>query len=384
MRTPQFIQKFLALESASSILLALATLLALFLANSSLHEAYEQVLRFSLYGLTVHHWINDGLMTIFFFVVGMEIKNELAVGELSSTRKAALPMVAALGGMVVPALVYVIFNTRGSELRGWGIPMATDIAFAVGVLSLFGKRVPLALKVFLLALAIVDDLGAVLVIALFYTQEISGLFLAGSASIFILVTLARLWGVRSTLPYWVLGSLAWYCCLRSGVHATVAGVILGFLTPVSLGERSGKVRSPLRDLVHTLHPAVNFGIMPIFALANAGVDLRSLGLADLLHPVSTGVGLGLFLGKPIGIALFSFLATAFGLGELPKGVRWTQLLGVGALGGIGFTMALFISSLALPPEMEIYSKAGILGGSILAALVGALVLSFALPKKAAA
>lgn len=371
------LEKFLAIEASSGILLGLATVLALILANSPLAPFYFSILEFPA-GLSLHHWINDGLMTIFFFVVGMEIKKELLVGELASAKKAALPIFGALGGMVVPAFLYWLLNGGTTGAAGWGIPMATDIAFAIGVISLFGKRVPLSLKVFLLALAIVDDLGAVLVIAIFYTREISTFYLAACISIFILIALARFWGLRFLPAYVLLGAFAWFCLLRSGVHATVAGVALGFLTPIRLPNGE----SPLTQLVGRLHPWVNYFIMPIFALANAGVALRGLEIGPVLqHPICLGVGAGLFLGKPIGISLSVWLGSALRLCELPRGVRWMPLLGVGLLGGIGFTMALFISKLALSADLEVYSKVGILGGSLLSALAGAAILAAFLPKE---
>ncbi len=361
--------RFFALESASAFVLAACTVTALLLANSGASAGYFSLLETRLFGLSLLHWINDGLMAIFFFVVGMEIKRELVIGELASPKKAALPIAAAIGGMVAPALVYLFFNRSVPASQGWGIPMATDIAFAVAVLGFF--RVPPALKVFLLALAIVDDLGAVLVIALFYTSSISGPWLAGAAMALLLMILLRKAGVRRYLPFIALGVFTWFCVLKSGVHATVAGVIIGLLTPLRLsGEEEF---TPLDDLIHRLHPWVSFGIMPVFALANAGVALGAGGV-DWGNPVFLGIALGLFLGKPVGILLACRLSVWAGLAQLPGGVRWGQLLAVGLLGGVGFTMALFISSLALPPELEIYSKTGILAGSSASALVGALLL----------
>ncbi|MGE3262856.1 MAG: Na+/H+ antiporter NhaA [Bacteriovoracia bacterium] len=376
-----FLQKFLHLEAASGILLAACTLVALVIANSPLNETYTHALNFTFFSLTLHHWINDGLMAIFFFVVGMEIKHELVVGELSTPKKAGLPILAAIGGMLFPAAIYHFFNLSGPAAHGWGIPMATDIAFAVSLLSVFGKRVPFSLKVFLLALAIVDDLGAVLVIAFFYTQKIAFLYLLAAAGVFLLIYLARIFRFRCYATYIALGTAAWFFFLRSGVHATVAGVILGFLTPLGIRNDEGRIESPLNDLVELLHPFVNFLIMPIFALANAGVDLRGNNFGELIaHPVSLGIGFGLIFGKPIGIVLLSWLGTLLKIAELPKGLRWSQIAGVGLVGGIGFTMALFIGGLALPAELEMVSKAGILVGSSVAALAGAGVLFFVLDK----
>lgn len=377
------LERFLALEAASGILLALCTVVALILANSPWSGAYESFLHAKVAGLSVHHWINDGLMTVFFFVVGMEIKRELVHGELASPRQAALPIAAAIGGMVGPALLYLMFNPALPNLRGWGIPMATDIAFAVGVLSFFGARVPLPLKVFLLALAIVDDLGAVLVIAFFYTSEISGPFLGLAALALAGIVLLKEAGVGRYAVYGLLGLIAWYGVLRSGVHATIAGAVIGLLTPVAFeAKRGGKASTrPLDQLVHALHPYVGFFIMPIFALANAGVRVEGADASALLHhPIFAGVALGLLIGKPVGILLTCAFAVATGMASLPRGVRWSQLLGVGLLGGIGFTMALFVSALALSPDQAIYSKTGILTGSLAAAVAGSLVLYFTLPK----
>lgn len=373
------LESFFRMEASSGLVLALAAVAAMLIANSSWSDFYFSSLSFKFAGLSVQHWINDGLMVIFFFVIGMELKKEILTGELSSRQKAALPVAAALGGMVAPALIYYFLNPQGAGASGWGVPMATDIAFALGILSLFGKRVPLSLKVFLLALAIVDDLGAILVIAFFYTKEIryEGLLVA-------LVALAVMWGerkkgIKSYAAYVPFGVLAWFGVLYSGVHATVAGVLIGFLTPLSfkVSKDSAQTYSPLDNLVHYLHPWVSFGIMPVFALANAGIDLRGLNLSELIaHPIHQGVALGLFLGKPLGIIIFSGLFVLVGWGQLPKGLSWSHILGMGFLAGIGFTMSLFISSLALPVDLETYSKAGIIFGSLLSALVGAVILSW--------
>jgi NhaA family Na+:H+ antiporter len=377
------LRQFFETEASSGMVLAAATVIALILANSPLEDSYAQFLHGKVLGLSVQHWINDGLMTIFFFVVGMEIKRELVTGELSSPRRAALPFAAAAGGMIAPALIYFFLNPEPPASRGWGIPMATDIAFAVGVLSLFGRRVPLSLRVFLLALAIVDDLGAVLVIALFYTNEISGPALGMGILGLVLMAVIRSLGARSYWLYTAIGAGVWFAVLRSGIHATVAGVMIGLLTPLHFAREEGSrdTYSPLNDLVHRLHPYVSFGIMPIFALANAGVALpRSDFKALTSHPIFLGVALGLFIGKPIGIGLVSFLAVKLKLAQLPSDADWGDILAIGFLGGVGFTMALFISSLALYPEQELYSKTGILLGSLASALVGALALWAAFQK----
>lgn len=423
------IEKFFAMETASGVLLMIVTVIAMVWANSRYYHAYEAMLELpvgvKLGGIevikTLHHWVNDGLMVVFFFVVGLEIKRELIIGELSSPRKAALPMFAALGGMIVPALIYTFFNAGTPAISGWGIPMATDIAFAVGVLTLMSRKVPLALKIFLLALAIVDDLGAVLVIALFYTTEISSNALAIAAIGIFLTLFVKYAGIRKFLIYWVLGAIVWFAVLKSGVHATVAGVILGLMTPVapfynlkkvpeffkdlvatinhgisSSNSEAGQLnheavhaleqmeevvaesRSPLDRLIHTLHPWVSFFIMPIFALFNAGVHISGDFTIQsfLSQPIALGVILGLFIGKPIGVLLFSWLAIKLNLAQLPTGVTWLHMIAVGCLAGIGFTMALFIGHLALKvPEVEIYSKLGILTASVLSAVVGMTLLS---------
>ncbi len=378
------LERFLRAESASGVILALFACIAMIFANSPLAPSYFAILEIKIFGLSLLHWINDGLMAIFFFVVGMEIKKEMLVGELNSPRKAMLPIAAAFGGMLVPAAVYLFFNSSGSDARGWGIPMATDIAFAVGILTVFGKRVPLALKVFLLALAIVDDLGAILVIAFFYTAEIKSQGFAVAAAVIGIMILLRSLGLRSYLVYAALGIAVWFGILTSGVHATIAGVILGLLTPYKfpIRRKSTDTYSPLTKLIHTLHPYVSFGIMPIFALANAGIPLREIELSSIFgNSIYQGIFFGLVLGKPLGIILFSLITCMVGIGRLPAGVRWSQILGVGFLGGVGFTMSIFISGLALSQEQELFSKTGIVFGSIAAALLGALVLSASLKEK---
>lgn len=379
------VEKFLQLQAASGIVLAVSAVFAMLLANSVASSAYFSILEIRIAGLSLQHWINDGLMVIFFFVIGMELKKEILTGELSSRQKAALPIAAALGGMVVPALIYYFYNPTGAPSQGWGIPMATDIAFALGILSLFGKRVPLSLKVFLLALAIVDDLGAILVIAFFYTKEIRSLGLLLALIALGIMFFEQKKGIKSYWAYVPFGILAWVGVLYSGVHATVAGVMIGFLTPLTfqVSRDSTETYSPLDNLVHGLHPWVSYIIMPVFALANAGVNLQGLDMGDLIvHPVHQGVALGLFLGKPIGIVIFSWFFVAVGWGQLPTGLRWSHILGMGFLAGIGFTMSLFISNLALPLDLETFSKSGIIFGSLLSAAVGGVLLSLVLgPQK---
>jgi Na+:H+ antiporter, NhaA family len=378
------IEAFARMEASSGIILAFCAVFAMGVANSKWSTDYFSLLNTSILGLSVLHWVNDGLMAIFFFVIGMEIKKEILIGELSTFKKAALPVAAALGGMVIPALIYFYFNPNQPELNGWGIPMATDIAFALGVLTLFSHRVPLSLKVFLLALAIVDDLGAVLVIALFYTKEIrtEGLLLAAIA--FMLIILLRKLSIKSYLFYILVAALAWFGVFYSGVHATVAGVLIGFLTPLSfrVGKDTLETYSPLEDLIHKLHPWVSFGIMPIFAFANAGIAMAEIKFFEIVfNSVHQGVFYGLIVGKPIGIILFSGLAVLFGFAVLPNGLRWAHILGAAFLGGIGFTMALFISGLSLKAEYEIYSKTGIIFSSVIAALMGSVILAYAFKAK---
>ncbi len=375
---------FLKVESSSGIVLGITAVLAFFVANSALSGWYFSALSSKILGLTLHHWINDGLMAIFFFLVGLEIKKELVLGHLSSPKKASLPIAAAIGGMLFPALIYAFINPSPPAANGWGIPMATDIAFAIGVLALFGKRIPLALKVFLLAVAIVDDLGAILMIAFFYTSEIKGAGLGVAALALGMATLLRYAGVRKYRVYILLGIIVWAGFLYSGVHATIAGVLLGLLTPTKFPKDPGSPDSysPLEDLVHTLHPWVGFGIMPVFAFANSGIDLRGVNLFEVAtNPISMGIVCGLLIGKPLGIFLLSFMLVKAKLATLPLGLTWKHIIAVGLISGIGFTMSLFISGLALSTELEIYSKTGIILGSIISGIVGSLAMQWVLQGK---
>lgn len=373
------LQKFVKMESSSGILLGISAILAFLLANSPLSSLYFSAFDTKILGLSLSYWINDGLMAIFFFVIGLEIKKELVLGHLSSPKKAALPIAAALGGMIFPALFYILINPSGPASNGWGIPMATDIAFAVGVLALFGSRIPLVLKVFLLTVAIVDDLGAILVIAFFYTSEIKGAGLGLAAVALGLATLMRFAGVRTYLPYVVTGTVVWVGFLYSGVHATIAGVLLGLMTPTKYPVEKGSLDtfSPLDDLVHKLHPWVSFAIMPIFAFANAGVSLQGMQITEvIMNPISLGIIVGLFIGKPVGIILFSYLSVLTGFAQLPEGLKWKQIISIGFVSGIGFTMSLFISGLAMSSELEVYSKIGIIIASILSGIAGSILLWF--------
>lgn len=370
-----FLNKFCAAEAAGGIVLMVAAAIALGVANSPLADTYFTSLHAGFAGLSVGHWINDGLMALFFLLVGLEIKREMVVGQLSSWGDRALPGLAALGGMAVPALLYALVNRHDPQtLSGWAIPAATDIAFALGVLSLLGSRVPASLKVFLSALAILDDLGAVLIIALFYTSELaSSMLLAAAGLLAVLFVLNRL-KVSALLPYLLVGTLLWFCLLHSGIHATLAGVLLALFIP--LGDTEADDASPLLKLESALHPWVAFFIVPLFGFANAGVSLAGMTPDKLLEPVPLGVALGLFLGKQLGIGALALLAIRSGLARLPEGASWLQLYGVALLCGIGFTMSLFIGALAFPgaPFLVDEVKVGVLLGSLLAALAGTTVL----------
>ncbi|MBC7907372.1 MAG: Na+/H+ antiporter NhaA [Rhodospirillaceae bacterium] len=359
--------RFLALESAGGILLVGMMVVALAVVNSPLGPIYDSVLGWHLGPLSVLHWINDGLMAVFFLLVALEIKREMLEGELSSPAQVMLPAVAAVGGMLVPTLIYLGFNGGNPEgLRGWAIPSATDIAFSLGVLSVLGKRVPMSLRVFLTALAIIDDLGAILIIAFFYSGALSAIYLAaGAAATLVLVLLNRA-GVVRLLPYLLVGAVLWVCVLKSGIHATIAGVVLGLAIPLPA----------LHRLEHGLHPWVAFLILPLFALANSGLSFQGLGLEAMADPVFLGIAVGLFVGKQIGVFGFSWAMIRAGVGRLPEGADWRTLYGVSVLTGIGFTMSLFIGGLAFPDgEAMVETRFGVLVGSLLSALVGYIVLA---------
>lgn len=366
---------FVASESAGGIVLMGAALAAIIVANSPMAAYYFAALHSVWGGLSVELWINDGLMAIFFLMVGLEIKREVLAGGLASWGQRALPGFAAAGGMLVPALIYVAINMGNPQtLSGWAIPAATDIAFALGVLSLLGKRVPASLKVFLAALAILDDLGAVTIIALFYSSGLNLPMLGASfATLAVLIVMNRM-GVQRLLPYLLLGLLLWFFVLQSGVHATLAGVALALCIP--LGTRQEEARSPLLFLEENMHYWVAFAVVPVFGFANAGVSLSGITLGNLIDPVPLGVALGLFFGKQIGVFLAATLAIRSGLANLPEGSNWMQMYGVALLCGIGFTMSLFIGNLAFPgaPHLIDEVKVGVLMGSILSAIVGVLLL----------
>ncbi len=379
-RRPSVLREFLESGAAGGLLLMAAAILALWVANSPLADTYFQLLHAPLAGLDVLHWINDGLMALFFLFVGLEIKREFLDGQLSTWANRALPGIAAAGGIIVPGLLYAALNLgQPATLRGWAVPTATDIAFALGVLSLLGSRVPTSLKVFLATLAIVDDLAAVLVIAVFYTADLNLAALSGAAvATALLVGLNRL-KVTRLAPYLALGAGLWWLVLLSGVHATVAGVILALTIPLRRTRGApDDMTSPLHRLEHGLSPWVAFLIVPVFGFANAGVSFAAMTLGMLLAPVTLGVALGLFVGKQIGVFGAAFLAIRFRLANLPVAASWAQLYGVALLCGIGFTMSLFIGLLAFPdPILQQEVKVGVLMGSLASALCGAAVLLIA-------
>jgi NhaA family Na+:H+ antiporter len=416
------LEEFIHRQTTSGVLLMICAVIALIIANSPLRDQYQHLLHTELgislgsakFSLSLHHWINDGLMAMFFFIMGLELKRELLAGELSSPKQALLPIMAAIGGMVVPALLYTALNTTAPGSHGWGIPMATDIAFAVGALSLLGERVPKSLITFLIALAIVDDLGAVAVIALFYTATIDLPALAYAAGCTLLLIALNLGGIRRPLPYAVVGILLWVAMLVSGIHSTIAGIIVAFVIPIrpkfepqvfvnrvnessvkmreaiadnadiihnsrfrslvmSLGDGVRLVQAPAQRLEHVLHLPVAYLVIPVFALANAGIPVNFAGFGEYFrHPVSLGVLAGLLLGKPLGITGLSWLTVKLGWAQLPAGLSMNHILGVGLLGGIGFTMSIFIAELGFAgyPEHLLMAKSGILLASVIAGLGG--------------
>ena len=377
---------FFKLEAASGLVLLFAAIIALFVSNSELASIYYDILNsyFALgFGefklkLSVLHWINDVLMAIFFFLVSLEIKREFIQGELSNPKQASLPIIAAVGGMLVPALIYVAINYGNSEtLKGWAIPSATDIAFSLGVLSLLGKRVPISLKVFLTALAIIDDLGAIVIIAFFYSGKIQATYLILMlVSIIILIIFNRL-NIRSFIPYLIVGIFLWEFTHSSGIHATIAGVLLALTIPhKDKKNKSSHKNSMLIKLEHAISPYVAFGIMPIFAFANAGVSLEGLSIATLMNPVPLGILCGLFFGKQIGVFIFSYVSIKLKFAEMPNNSDWLKLYGVGVLTGIGFTMSLFVGNLAFVETTQYLSgvKIGVLLGSLASTLFGYMLI----------
>jgi len=380
------VREFLKLESAGGLLLVIATILALVMKNSAYSDWYGAILNTPVnvaigefqIAKPLLLWINDGLMAVFFFVVGLELKREFLEGELSNRSQIVLPAFAAIGGMLVPAAIYAYINWgHPVTMNGWAIPAATDIAFALGVLALLGPRVPVTLKLFLMALAILDDVGAIIIIALFYTTELSTLSLTTAGTCLLLLVYLNKRGVTHLPIYLFIGAIMWASVLKSGVHATLAGVFLAFTIP--LRDAQDPRHSPLRQLEHELHPTVAFVILPLFAFANAGVPLAGMTIKALLEPVSLGIIAGLFIGKQLGVFSFAWLAIKLKLASLPDKVSWTQLYGAAVLCGIGFTMSLFIASLAFEHEGQEYIRQvrlGILVASLMAAVAGYLLLRF--------
>ncbi len=416
------LEEFIHRQTTSGVLLMICAVIALVIANSPLHDQYEHLLHTEIgislgsytFSLSIHHWINEGLMAAFFFIMGLELKRELMVGELSSPKQALLPIMAAIGGMVVPALFYLALNTSGPNATGWGIPMATDIAFAIGALSLMGNRVPKSLVTFLIALAIVDDLGAVAVIALFYTENLNLVALAYAGACTLLLMALNLGGIRRPLPYAGVGALLWIAMLTSGIHATIAGIVVAFMIPIrpkfepevfvqrvrdtsvkmlksiseqadiiknnrfrslvtSLGDGVRLVQAPAQRLEHSLHLPVAYLVIPVFALANAGIPVDFAGFSQYFqNPITQGVLAGLLLGKPVGIAGLTWLTVKMGWANLPTGLNMNHILGVSLLGGIGFTMSIFIADLgfANSPQDLLMAKTGILLASALAGFAG--------------
>lgn len=417
---------FVKLESFGGIVLICTSILALVLANlpdgKEFLDFWEEYAGFQFgdfkLKLSVLHWINDGLMAVFFFVVGLEIKREILTGGLSSIKKASLPIFGAVGGMLVPALIFFGLNQNGPGAHAWGIPMATDIAFALGILTLLGKRIPLSLKLLLTSIAIIDDIGAVIVIAVFYTSKIHMTALLYGALVLAVLFLLNFLNIRNRSPYLILGVVLWFALLQSGLHATLAGVLLAFSIPAranttlgeflscnmkilnnikthkeetsnsyeqkyvqsaihTIEENCDKAISPLQYLEHKLHPYVVYFIVPLFALANAGLALDSDLLFELSNPISIGIFLGLFIGKPLGIVLFSKLGSISKLASKPSDVKWSQILGLGFLGGIGFTMSFFVAQLAFPAGMELnIAKLAVLLSSLISGIVGFLILRY--------
>ena len=371
---------FVESERSGGIVLVCFTFLALIVANSPFADTYLHWMHYDVAGMSIEHWVNDGLMTIFFLLVGLELEREIYIGELRSFRDALLPICAAVGGMVVPAAIHLSLTYGTDGQRGAGIPMATDIAFSLGVLSLVSNRVPFALKVFLTALAIADDLGAVMVIAIFYTQSIAYGYLAGAIGVFLGLCLLNRLNVNSVWIYLVGGVAMWYCMVHSGVHATLAGVLLAFALPF----RDGGKNSPSYGLQHALHRPVAFGILPLFAIVNTGIPIGSDWLEGLSQPNSLGIFLGLVIGKPAGILAFSFLAVHFKACSLPSDLRWSHVVGASMLAGIGFTMSIFVSILAFDDSKLVnFSQIMVLIASVVAAILGVVWFTMLVPQNSA-
>ena len=376
------IRAFFNLEASGGIVLALAAIAAMIIANTPLNTWYESFIHapvaIQIGGFAIakdaHHWINDGLMAVFFFLVGLELKREVLIGELSNVKQIILPAAAALGGMIMPAIIFLIFNYNEPEFwKGWAIPTATDIAFALGILSLLGNRVPNALKVFLVSIAIFDDIGAIIIIAIFYTSELSlgSLAIAGLCLPFLYLLNRR--NVTSITPYLLIGLIMWIFVLKSGIHATLAGVVLALFIP--LFDRTDPEHSPLEELEHDLQNTVSYGILPLFAFANAGISLKGAGLAELFHSVPLGIAAGLFIGKQLGVMIACWLIFKLGVSTMPRGMNFKQIYGAALLCGVGFTMSLFIGGLAFAGETPLFDeRLGIIMGSIVSGIAGYLML----------
>ena len=379
---------FFKLEAASGLLLLISAVIALFISNSNLSNLYFETLnRYLFVGInnfgikmSLLHWINDALMAVFFFFVTLEIKREFLQGELSNRKQALLPIIAAIGGMLVPALIYVYINFQtGDTLNGWAIPSATDIAFSLGVLSLLGSRVPISLKVFLTALAIIDDLGAIVIIAFFYSGDLSIIYLSLLLITFTALVILNKFNIKKFIPYLLLGLILWFFTHESGIHATISGVLLATVIP---HRKKEKDFSLLTKIEHSISPYVAFGIMPLFALANAGVSLSGMSFDSLLLPVPLGILLGLFIGKQIGVFLFSIISIKLNIAQMPNNANWLNFYGVGVLTGIGFTMSLFVGNLAFVENVQYISgvKIGVLTGSLLSTVFGYVLLLVATKK----
>ena len=377
MKQSKLFIEFIESEKAGGMVLIFATLISLLLANSIWQTAYLKIWCFEFAGHSIVHWINDGLMTIFFLLIGLELEREIYQGELSSIKKAALPLFGALGGMLVPAGLFLLLNFGTPTQSGAGIPMATDIAFAIGILSLLGNRIPIALKIFLTALAVIDDLGAIIVIALFYTSSFAFFNLAIALAIMGLLFVLNRMKVNNLIPYLIGGVFMWYFMLHSGIHATITGVLLAFVIPFGDGSKT----NISYELQHYLHQPVAFLILPLFALANTCISIGENWHSSLIDASSLGIIIGLVIGKPLGIVLISFIAVSLGICVLPKGVKWKNIIGVGLLGGIGFTMSIFITLLAFKDLAVINnSKIAILVASFIAAFLGYFILKLTLKK----
>ncbi len=387
----QKIYTFLKSDSVGGILLIFATLLALLLVNSPFSDIYTSILHVPVevrigalhIDKTLHHWVSDGLMAIFFLAIGLEVKREILEGHLSSFNQVILPAIAAIGGIIVPALIYTLLNGGDpTAMRGWAIPTATDIAFALGILSLL-PRVPVSLKIFLMALAIIDDLGAIIIIALFYTTELSMLSISiASASLIVLILFNQLGFSRKSI-FFMVGLVLWVSVLKSGVHATIAGVLFALTIPLSAKDETKKDFSPLKEIEHGLHPWITFFILPMFAFVNAGVDMRNLSIDEALGNVPLGIAFGLFLGKQLGVFGLSWLAIKLKIASMPQDSSWLMLYGVSVLTGIGFTMSLFVDSLAFVDDrlFAYADKLAILFGTLMSAVLGYIILKFAILQK---